>query len=256
MPIIAVDTAQNVAIHFETATIGQRLLGRAIDYAIIGIYASLLMQFFPTFMVSRGFGSEASYNLFLFLLPAFFYSFILEVLLKGRTVGKIATNTRVIRLDGGQPTIGNYAMRWMMRFFELTTLGLADIIAVAAGGKGQRIGDVAAGTTVINVNLRGKFRQSFMREMRKDYTAKFPEVMRLSDRDMQIVDEVLRHAAATKNGELLKALVRKLRDTLELHPGDPRLEGLKAEQFVRTLILDYNHFSNEEADALLARLAS
>ena len=62
-----------------------------------------------------------------------------EWLLNGRSVGKIALGIRVVMIDGSQPGIGAYLLRWVLRIVESVGFlgGVVPIITVAANGRGQ-----------------------------------------------------------------------------------------------------------------------
>ena len=62
---------------------------------------------------------------------------------------------RQVLLDGSPPTLGAYLLRWLLILVDTEILTpLVAIITIAANGKGQRIGDIAAGTTVVKTTKR------------------------------------------------------------------------------------------------------
>ncbi len=72
-----------------------------------------------------------------------------ETLGGGRTPGKRLAGIRVVRDDGGPPGLTESLVRNTLRAVELP-LGYAPaILAVALGGRRQRLGDLVAGTLVV-----------------------------------------------------------------------------------------------------------
>ena len=62
-----------------------------------------------------------------------------------------------MRLDGTRPGLGDYVLRWLLRPIEVIafTSGVRQpCITILLNGKGQRLGDLAAGTTVVSLLRR------------------------------------------------------------------------------------------------------
>ena len=51
-------------------------------------------------------------------LPMLLYSLVTEVMMHGQTIGKKLMNIRVISLDGGEPELSQYLVRWMFKAYE------------------------------------------------------------------------------------------------------------------------------------------
>ncbi|WP_254448729.1 RDD family protein [Spirosoma rhododendri] len=129
-----------------------------------------------------------------FLGPIVFYDLLSEYLLNGQSVGKIAMNIRVVMLDGSQPNFGAYLLRWVLRIVESGAMlfGIVPIIAVAINGKGQRLGDIAAGTTVVKLKPAVSLDDVLMQPTPENYQVMFPDVRLLTDHDISVVRDVLR----------------------------------------------------------------
>ena len=79
---------------------------------------------------------------------------LVETFTRGRSVGKLALGLRVVRDDGGPIRSRHAFVRALCGFGELLlTAGSAAIIASLANSKGKRIGDMLAGTYVVNERL-------------------------------------------------------------------------------------------------------
>ena len=95
-----IETAQNVGINQNVASIGDRMLGYLIDSAIILLYTICVILLLTTLNLDMG-DSWAIY--LLVSLPAFLYYVLLETFTNGKTVGKMLMKTRVVKLDGSTP---------------------------------------------------------------------------------------------------------------------------------------------------------
>lgn len=60
-------------------------------------------------------------------------------------------------------------------------------------GKGQRLGDLAANTTVIKLKQDIKLEEIIIPQTAQNYEVKFPQVSLLSENDIQIIKDVINH---------------------------------------------------------------
>jgi len=143
-----IETAQNVGINQNVANLGDRILAYLLDSLIIFLYLLAVMLFLTSLDLDPG-DSWAMY--LLASLPGFMYYVLLETFWDGQTVGKYTLKTRVVKLDGSKASFSNYFVRWILRIVDisLTTGGVA-VLSILIRGNGQRVGDIAAGTTVIS----------------------------------------------------------------------------------------------------------
>lgn len=223
---VAIRTSQNVLLEYEPASIGERILAMLIDYLVFFGW-SILTLALPTGM---GFQLNTFYVV-VFTLPLLFYFLLSEWLLNGRSLGKIAMGTRVVMLDGSPPTLGAYLLRWVFRIVESVGFmaGLVPIITVAINGKGQRLGDIAAGTTVVRLKPAVSLSDVQFQEMPDDYVVLFPDVRLLSDRDIRIVRDVLRQG----DEQALARTAAKLKEVTGI------VSDLSNRTFLETVINDY-----------------
>jgi uncharacterized RDD family membrane protein YckC len=186
---VAIRTSQNVLVEYEPASIGERILAAIIDYVVIFGWLMLTLAL-PS---SMGFRVNSFYS-FLVLFPVVVYDLVSEWLLNGRSLGKIAMKIRVVMLDGSPPGLGAYLIRWLLRIIESVAFlgGIVPIITVAANGKGQRLGDIAASTTVVRLKPAVTLDDVIIRPFIENYAVQFPDVRLLSDRDINVVRNVVR----------------------------------------------------------------
>ena len=188
---VAIRTAQNVLLEYEPASLGERILAAMIDYLVLFSWFILVFAV----PVSLGYKSSTFYTVVM-LLPVVFYDLLSEWLLNGQSVGKIAMKTRVVMLDGSQPGLGAYLLRWLLRIVESPVFlgGIVPIITIAANGKGQRLGDIAAGTSVVRLKPAVSLDALINQPLAEEYAVQFPDVSLLSDRDITVVRAVVRQA--------------------------------------------------------------
>ncbi len=248
MERIEIETAQNVTLEFDVASIGDRVIAQLIDFVVYFAYIILILVIFV--YLSDVFGSDIWIIFSLFMLPLMFYSVIFEGFLQGQTLGKFFMKIRVAKLDGSQVTILDCFTRWILRLIDIWLFtGVVAIISVLANGKGQRLGDIAAGTTVLSLRQRPIFKDSVFRFIPKNYQLKYQEVKILNDNDIYIVNEVINAYSRLQNEAsvlLLKKTATRVADKIDViynqHKDHPRI-------FLETIVKDYN-FVNQEDDQL------
>jgi uncharacterized RDD family membrane protein YckC len=133
------------------------LLGRRIGAALIDV--ALLVALFAILAATIGEstvgdGASFSFNLYgveaaMYFALVLLYYFALEATL-GQTVGKLLVGLRVVRTDGGRPSVAAIAVRTLVRVVDwLPFLYLVGFIAMqVTGERRQRLGDLAARTGV------------------------------------------------------------------------------------------------------------
>ena len=229
---VAIRTSQNVLVEYEPASIGDRILAAMLDY--LAIFGWTLLVFGVPARLGMTPGTFYSASV---LLPVVFYDLLSEWLLNGRSVGKIAVGIRVVMLDGSQPGLGAYLLRWLLRIIETVVFfgGVVPIVTVAANGKGQRLGDIAAGTTVVKLKPPVSLDDVLIRPLPENYTVQFPDVRLLSDRDMGIVRQIVRQgdeAALWQTSEKIKQVTGIQSD-------------LPSYTFLETVISDYQFITSQ-----------
>jgi uncharacterized RDD family membrane protein YckC len=234
---LQIDTAQNVGVDYEIASVGERILAQLIDYAV----------YFGWILTAVGFNSLGSANSFsqtwlltgLIMLPIMLYPLLCEYFLDGQTLGKMALKIKVIRLDGSKATLSAYLLRWLLSIVDVTFLsGLIAILTIAITGKGQRLGDIAAGTAVIKTQPSISLDHILTPSLADDYQPRYPEVVQLSDKDIRTLKKVL----TTDNDELLEASMRKIETLLGIHSLDT------GENFLRQIISDYDYYAHIQSN--------
>ena len=246
MQTIQIQTAQNVFIEYQPAGVGDRILAYLIDGLVKVAYGFVVLMLFVYSLSASGnfdkAGATAIVIGILLLLPLMFYTLALEIFMDGQTIGKQAMNVKVVKLDGSQPSVGAYLIRWLLRIVDISAFyGIVAIISIASSKNGQRLGDMAANTTVITLKRRVSLQQTRLPETPETYEPQFPQVTRLTDRDVEIVKETLQ--AYQRNGQdtnLLASLSTKLKALLEVQSGQADWD------FLQTILKDYTHIMSKQ----------
>ena len=170
MQSVSIQTAQNVNIRYEAASVGDRIVAFLLDAIIRILYAVGITQLFNWANLNI-----STAVLLIVFLPAILYYLWMEIFFNGQSIGKMTLGMKVVMLDGGQPPIGAYIIRFLLRVVDITLFsGGVAVIVIAISGKGQRLGDIAANTSV--VKLQGSMRvkkHDLLKKMAQNYEPMF-----------------------------------------------------------------------------------
>lgn len=232
-----IETAQNISITQNVAGVGERILAFLIDGLIMVAYLIIVMMLMGG--LDTGAGAEWLF-MSVILLPLLFYFLLWESLWDGRSPGKAALELRVVKLDGSKPAFSNYLVRWLLRLVDITlTSGSVAVVSILMTGKGQRLGDLAAGTTVISEKIRTSLDRTIHVDIPQDYRPHYPQVTVLTDKDVQEIKEIYRHSLQSSNYRVIGTLSKKVSELLQVIPEE------KPVQFIKTVIRDYNYYTQQ-----------
>jgi uncharacterized RDD family membrane protein YckC len=238
---ISIQTAHNVTIEYAVASVADRMLAVLIDGLVQLAYVFLLIYLFSYIENHHLANLPIWVFVVVIYLPIIFYEVISEILLEGQTLGKKALNIKVIQLDGSQPSISSFVIRWLIRLLEVSSLGGSiALIALFISSKGQRLGDVAANTTVVKLKAQAHIKRPSISEIedKANYMPLFPEVIKLSDKDINVAREVLQSYRQTSNMELIKTMNYRLKEILGIYH-----TNLSETDFLRQLVKDYDNLT-------------
>lgn len=211
MPLVKLDTGYNIEVEFTVARFSKRLLAWIIDLLVCWMLTKVLATITRTdsfFVFTNTWDLKG-----LFVsLPVLFYHLFCEVTMNGRSLGKLAMRCRVITEEGGQPGIGQYLIRWVFRIIDFpywipiaavmgvmpwwtVPLVFAGMASILLTPKSQRLGDIVAGTILIDTRNQTSWQDTVFTELSLDYKPRYPQVMQLTDRDintLKIIIETVR----------------------------------------------------------------
>jgi len=230
-----IETAQNVSIQQNAANLGDRMLAYLLDSLIIFLYlfASIML------LLAIDLDMRDSWSIFLLIsLPGFLYYVLLETFWNGLTVGKNAVKIRVVKLDGSKPTFANYFVRWILRIVDisLTSGGIA-VLTILICGNGQRIGDIAAGTTVISEKKKITINDTILKEISLDYKPTYSQVTLFKDSEMQTIKNLYDNAKLKGQHNIILSLHNKIIEVMQIETEENPIN------FVNTVIKDYNYYT-------------
>lgn len=230
-----IETAQNVGIGQNIASIGDRLLAYIIDSFVIFAYTLGVYLLLGALDLDPG-DTWAIY--LLVSLPAFLYYVLLETFWDGRTIGKFAMKTRVVMLDGSKPGFANYFIRWILRIVDVViTFGGGAALTILIKGNGQRIGDIAAKTTVISEREKVSIKDTLAVDIPLDYVPTYSQVTMLNDKDMQTIKNLYDEARYKGNHNIIVNLNDRLAKVMQVEPKEKPID------FVNRVIKDYNYYT-------------
>ena len=253
MKSIEFESAQNVRVEYELASVGQRAAAALIDFFAFVIYFIIcgMVIGFSNYFDYENMGTYLIVQLIVIKLPWIFYNPTIEYLTQGQSLGKYILGIRVVTVDGERPGLREVFTRWMFKgdflwismdfFTPIIWFGIAAMGIVFAGTseRRQRMGDAMAGTVVIKnkSSIHYTLRDVLSIKNQENYTPSYPEAVRFTDEDMLLIKNTIQRVRANPNPETKKFAI-------ELANESARLLGLeetpkKRLQFLQTLLQDY-----------------
>ncbi len=241
MNTIRITTTQNIDLEYDLASLGERIVAWLIDVAIFIAYFIVISAIIG-FSKMGAFIDKNPWISILFIFPFVFYNLACDIFLNGQTLGKKVMKIKVISLNGDQATMGQFMIRWLFRLVDIYLFNmLVAFVAVAVSDKKQRVGDMVAGTAVIKTSPASSIHQTiYVHTPDLNYTVSFPEVTVLTDKDMQLIKEVIINVNKTGNSVLAYQAAEKIKGIIHVHTS---LEPL---YFLQVLMADYNHLTARE----------
>lgn len=231
MKNIQIDTTQNVSVQYQIAGTSERMLALIIDIIVLSVTSWLVSMIFVTIF-------PLFVEVFLYILIGI-YSPLFETFNNGQTIGKMAMNLKVVKINGEQAEAFDYLSRWCTKGVEVyMTLGSLAGLMSYFSPSGQRLGDILANTVVIKQEKIGRLKLSRVADLSKyeDYEAEYPQALELNEDDVVLMHETLNRFKKYRNiGHqlALEELVKYLKEKLDIH------KVSNSEQLIKQLIKDY-----------------
>lgn len=230
MQTVRVRTTQNVFIDYPVASIGDRIVAYLLDRFILILYT------IAVFSALAQLDLDAWYVwIIIVAVPWLFYNLAFEIFMNGQSPGKRVLKIQVVRLDGTPPTIGDYLLRWIFAFVDLYLLsGAIAVTIIALGDKGQRLGDIVAGTSVVKlVEQHHITAKEVFITPEELHVVTFTQVSQLTDRDIELIQRALEVYHKQGNDQPVNLITEKIKSMLGM------TTELAPEQFLRTVVKDY-----------------
>lgn len=264
-------TPFNIELDFDIPDFHKRLFAWMLDVLIAIVY--VIVVFFVIGLVSEKSKSAVvaknwHWVSLVIMVPISFYPLVMESTFNGQTLGKKIVGIGVINETGGNATLSQFLIRWLLRVSDLLMLNLvlyflfilpsnaeqllqspqlaffflfilADTVCIIVTKKSQRLGDLAAGTILINLRTKAGLDDTVFMETEASYVPVFPEVMRLSDRDLNIIKSVFNTVLKKNDYALAERTASKIEAALNIHTKQHPVT------FLETLLKDYNYLSTK-----------
>lgn len=268
MPVVRVPTNFNIDVDFQIPEFYKRLLALFIDYLLLIIYASIANKLvntaFPRFDTDDAWYNWRFSKIALVYGPCLLYFPLTEILLNGKTFGKKWLGIQIINEKGGKASISQLLIRWLLRdtwfiflwfmreaykynegetaevaFLTIIVLVyfITEIILVVSSKKGQRIGDILAKTILVDIRQRSDISDTVFQEVADSYVPAFPEIMRLSDKDINAIKTILETARRKGDYQMAETAMQKITTYLKIETNMPAFD------FLEVLLKDYNYLS-------------
>jgi uncharacterized RDD family membrane protein YckC len=249
---VKLDTGFNIEVDFMIAPFIKRLFAWVIDIVILIAWIVITDKLFR---IGREYIWELpAWEDLIIGLPVLLYFPLTEIFLNGQTVGKKSMQIKVITIDGGNPSISQFIIRWLFRLIDFPLwVGFAitsgefpwwcavfmfgGIGCVIATPYAQRIGDIVAGTILIDTRNRTSWEDTVFTELTHDYEPRYPQVMQLSDKDINTLKGIISAVRKKSDYDLSIRIAARIRSKLHIEDDQDSLE------FLQTLLKDYNYYS-------------
>lgn len=237
---INIVTTQNVSITYELASSRDRIVAFILD---------LITKFGILFLLSIFIGlipldfteTLAPFLLYFVYIPvALFLWLASEIWMNGQTFGKRLMRIKVVKLNGKQPDVFDYLLRWAFRTVDVfLTMGVPAVVMIDATQHSQRLGDIMSNTTVVRTSNRLSIKLADLLKIdrKQHYEVTYPLIKNASEHDMLLVKRVIEQFQAHRNEAHWSAVVRTCEKMKEFIGMDEA--PLDKIQFLRTLIKDY-----------------
>jgi uncharacterized RDD family membrane protein YckC len=250
---VKLDTGFNIEIDFRLAPFFKRAFARFIDFwIIVGYY---LLGSWALRSVMGETWTSKGWIIVLFGLPPFLYHLLCEIFLNGQSLGKKIMRVKVIAADGGQPSVSQYLIRWLFLTVDFPLIWViaaisygilpwwcfififSGLVCFIATPYSQRIGDLVAGTILIDTRNRTSWEDTVFTEVEEDYQPRYPKVMQLTDKDINTLKGIINTVSKSRDYDLSIRIAERIRSKLDIRSDQDSLD------FLQTLLKDYNYYS-------------
>lgn len=240
MSTVLLETDQYVGVERTLAGVGERILAQLIDFVIMIIIPII---FFP--IIIRGFRvlgeNDTTPYIILFVVFYLLIPLFVEVLTKGRSVGKYIFKIQVVRDSGESPKFIEHLMRYVMTIIDIWIMfGSVGIVSIILNSKNKRLGDMAAGTIVVKAPrvMYGDLKSAEIKQA-TEYKVLYPEAEELSAGQIGFIRQTLMSTRADKQANVRK-LALKLEETLNI-----KSRSKTNDEFLFRVLKDYEYMIND-----------
>lgn len=250
-------TPESIELEFTLAGIGNRALALLIDYQVLGLTIAAFILIWTTignllsdFLISI-FREQTTLWLLAIAFGGLFviytgYFVFFEALWQGQTPGKRFAKIRVIQDDGKPVGLPQAALRALLR--PVDEIFFIGVFLIMLNGKEKRLGDLVAGTIVIQNQLPIATKTITISEQAKSLSSELMEIVDLSKMlpdDFAVISEYLRRRVAmstkAKSSVSLK-LAEQLKEIIDLENIPP---NISSDVFLEAIYFAYQQKNGE-----------
>lgn len=235
MLAVKLDTGFNIEVEFPITPFHRRLLAWIIDLLVLFTYL-WVFNILLSNLVGRSWGEHLWLQV-VYTLPYLLYHLVMETSMNGQSIGKKAMNIRVITLEGGQPSLSQYLIRWVFRLFDIGLFFIPAFFSVILSERSQRVGDIVAGTIVIDTKASTSWQDTIFTEVETSYKPRYSQVMQLSDRDVNTLKSIIETVRKKDDYELAFRISERIQSKLHIQSNQEPFD------FLQTLLKDYNYYA-------------
>ena len=153
-------TGEAVALDLRPTGFVLRAAGTMIDFVVyLGLYIAVALTLFPLLIAAFGWEDAQSAALAITVLVVCIVIIptTVELLSRGRSLGRLAVGARIVRDDGGAIGFRHAFIRSLLAVIEIyVSLGGIAALVGLLGGRSKRLGDLVAGTYSQHERVSGK----------------------------------------------------------------------------------------------------
>ncbi len=266
MSVVRIATNFNIDIEFTAPPFYRRLTAWVIDIVIQIFYIVVAIKFLRWINESMRPTEDNDVMMWavsmVLALPFLLYHVLMEITMHGQSIGKKIMGIKVVSENGGKPSIGQFIIRWLIRTSDYTLILIAVLIPLAAyfgpqvylgiagalallvadlilvnSKKQQRLGDILAHTVLIDTKQNEKITDTVFLEVSEQYVPQFPQIMQLSDRDINALKGIIDTARKHRDHHMAEMAAEKIKSHLHIDT------SMEPEAFLEVLLKDYNYLS-------------
>lgn len=253
-------TSEAVAIESRPASVMTRAVATLLDFLFY--VALLVLLFIAVIPVLENLNMAQGQVIQIVAVAAFMVIVptTVETLTKGRSLGKIAVGTRVVRDDGGPISFRHAIARWGTAPIEIfITFGMVAFTIAILSPRSKRLGDLLAGTYVARIRGVEEYEYPLIMPPELAEWARNADMRSLPDKVSMYARKYLARTA-TLSPETRQKLSLVLAAEIEKHVQPPPPPGTNPERFIAaTLVTRRDREFNvalAQRDQEMAELAS
>ncbi len=257
MALVKIPTNFNIDLEFEAPEFHKRLVAVTLDFLLQFFYMKIAINIYSRVLnesVSIDAYENMTFMKIIILTPAFLYPLICELTMNGQSIGKKLLRLQVVNENGGRAGFSQLLIRYLLNplnylllaiymyfpfFWPAAFAVLADLVVSVATIKYQRLGDILAHTILISTTPRGSVQDTVFMEVEDDYIPSYPQIMQLSDKDINSIKGILDTAVRKGDFGLAAMATEKIKAHLKIE------SSLSPFEFLEIVMKDYNYLSTK-----------